>query len=226
MHVGNISTTASKISNKLLTITIILNFGQIQCPIQDTFSACIVQFIRVDAKWSLLISSRYLLGQYINSNLGYARYCSYTTTLLSHNQINGCLIWTHLELVIVWYTDGIRSFSTQISSIYPYGWYINSDLVYVICSKYTTTILVHEQVQFPRENRFFAYIVWYICACESFSDSILSLYAYGRYINSNLGYVICSTHNNLILINFGYVAGLYLPPVYVSSIIDMRSIHR
>ena len=35
------------------------------------------------------------------------------------------------------------------------------------------------------------------------------LYAYGRYINSNLGYVICSTHNNLILINFGYVAGLY-----------------
>ena len=52
------------------------------------------------------------------------------------------------------------------------------------------------------------------------------MYVYGRYINSNLGCGICSTHSNLILINFGYVAGLYLPPVHVSSIIDMRSIHQ
>ena len=210
----------------LHTTTKILHFGQIWYPILDAFSVCIVQFIRVDANWSLQISSIYLLGQYINSNLGYAVYSSYTTTLLNRKQITGRLTCAHLELVIVWCIGGIRSCSAQTSSIYPYGWYINSNLGYDIYSKYTTTIIIHERVQFPRQNRFFAFIVRFICAGESFSDSISSLYAYGRYINSNLGCGICSTHSNLILINFGYVAGLYLPPVYVSSIIDMRSIHR
>ena len=188
---------------KLHTTTIILNFDQIWYPILDAFSVCIVQFIRVGANWSLQISSIYLLGQYINSNLGYAVYTSYTTTLLNRKQITGRLTCAHLELVIVWYIGGIRSCSAQTSSIYPYGWYINSNLGYVICSKYATVILVHELVQFPRQIRFFASIVWYLSAKRSFSDSILSLYAYGRYINSNLGYVICSTHNNLIMINFG-----------------------
>ena len=204
----------------LHTTTKILNFDQIWYPILDAFSVCIVQFIRVGANWSLQISSIYLLGQYINSNLGNVICGSYTTTLLNRKQITGRLTCAHLELVIVWYIGGIRSCSTRTSSIYQHGWYINSNLGYVICSKYTTTILVHEQVQFHRQIRFFAYIVWYICARESFSDSILSLYAYGRYINSNLGCGICSTHSNLILINFSHVVGLYLPPVYVSSIID------
>ena len=168
-----------------------------------------MQFIRVDANWSLQISSVYLLGQYINSNLGYVICGSYTTTLLNRKQITGRLTCAHLELVIVWYIGGIRSCSAQTSSIYPYGWYINSNLGYVICSKYTTTILVHEQVQFPQQIRFFAYIVWYICACESFSDLIPSLYVYGRYINSDLGCAIFSTHSNLIQINFSYEATLY-----------------
>ena len=209
IYVDNISTTAKRICNKLLTITILLHFDQIRYPILNAFSVCIVQFIRVDANWSLQISSIHLLGQYINSNLGNVICGSYTTTLLNREQIIGRLTCAHLELMIVWYIDGIRSCSAQTSSIYPYGWYINSNLGYVICSKYTTTILINKWVQFHRQIRFFAYIVWYICARESFSDSILSLYAYGRYINSNLGYVICGTHNNLILINFGYVAGLY-----------------
>ena len=177
-------------------------------PYSCTFCACIVQFICVEANWSLQISSMYLLGQYINSNLGNVICGSYTTTLLNRKQITGRLTCAHLELVIVWYIGGIRSCSAQTSSIYPYGWYINSNLGYVICSKYTTTILILERVQIPCQNRFLAYIVWYICACESFSDSILSLYAYGRYINSNLGCVICSTHSNLILINTGYVVTL------------------
>ena len=193
----------------LHTITKILKFDQIRYPILDAFSVCIVKFIRVDASWSLQISSIHLLGQYINSNLGNVICGSYITTLLSLKQIIGCLICANLKLEIVWYIGGIRSCSTQTSSIYPYGWYINSNLGYVICSKYATVILVHELVQFPRQIRFFASIVWYLSAKRSFSDSILSLYAYGRYINSNLGYVICSTHNNLIMINFGYVAGLY-----------------
>eukprot|EP00986_Skeletonema_menzelii_P008604 scaffold3679_cov128-Skeletonema_menzelii.AAC.5 len=46
IHVNDISSTAKKLSNKLRTITIVLHFGQIQCPLQDTFSACVVQFIR------------------------------------------------------------------------------------------------------------------------------------------------------------------------------------
>ena len=146
IHVDNISTTASKISNTLRTITIILNFGQIQCPIQDTFSVCIVHFTRVEAKWSLQISSIYSLRQYINSNLGDVIRCSYITTLLSHIQIIRFFIWAYLELVNVWYIGGIRSCSTQTSSIYACGWYINSNLGYVICSKYTTTILIHERV--------------------------------------------------------------------------------
>ena len=204
----------------LYTTTKILNFDQIWYPILDTFSVRIVQFRGVDANWSLQICSVYLLGQYINSNLGHVICGPYTTTLLSRKQITGCLICANLKLVIVWYICGMRSCSAQTSSIYPRGWYINSNLGYVICSKCTTTILIHEWVQFPRQNRFFAFIVRFICARESFSDSILSLYAYGRYINSNLGCVICSTHSNLILINFGYVVDLYFPPIDVSSIID------
>ena len=192
----------------LHTTTKILNFDQIWYPILDAYSVCIVQFIRVDANWSLQICSVYLLGQYINSNLGHVICGPYTTTLLSHKQITVCLMCANLKLEIVWYIGGIRSCSTQTSSIYPYGWYINSNLGYVICSKYATVILVHELVQFPRQIRFFASIVWYISAKRSFSDSILSLYAYGRYINSNLGCVICSTHSNLILINTGYVVAL------------------
>ena len=75
-----------------------------------------------------------------------------------------------MKLVIVWYIGGIRSCSTLTSSIYPYGWYINSNLGYINCSKYTTMILIHEWVQIARQNRFFAFIVWYNCACECFSD--------------------------------------------------------
>ena len=154
-YADNISTTAKKISNKLCTITKILNFGQIQCPIQDTFSVCIVHFTRVEAKWSLQISSIYSLRQYINSNLGDVIRCSYITTLLSHIQIIRFFIWAYLELVNVWYIGGIRSCSTQTSSIYACGWYINSNLSCVICRKYTTTILIDERVQFPRQKRFF-----------------------------------------------------------------------
>ena len=120
-YADNISTTAKKISNKLCTITKILNFGQIQCPIQDTFSVCIVHFTRVEANWSLQISSIYPLRQYINSNLGYVICGSYTTKLLSLKQITGCLICAHLKLVIVWCIGGIRSCSTHTSSIYPHG---------------------------------------------------------------------------------------------------------
>ena len=210
----------------LHTITKILKFDQIRYPILDAFSVCIVKFIRVDASWSLQISSIHLLGQYINSNLGNVICGLYATTLLNRKQITGRLTCAHLELVIVWYIDGIRSCSAQTSSIYQHGWYINSNLGHVICSKYTTTILVHEQVQFHRQIRFFAYIVWYICAHVSFRDSILSLYAYGQYINSNFGYVICSTHSNLILINTGDVVALYFYTYYVSNIIDMSSIHQ
>ena len=116
------------------------------------------------------ISSIYLLGQHINSNLGSVNCSSYITTLLSHSHINNCLICAHLKLVIVWYECGIRSCSTQTSSICPYGWYINSNLGHVVYSKYTTTRVIHEQVQFPRQIRIFTYIVWYICARERFSD--------------------------------------------------------
>ena len=207
-YVGIISILVPFFTMKLHTTTKILNFDQIWHPILDAFSVCIVQFIRVGANWSVQISSIYPLGQYTNSNLGYVVYSSYTTTLLNRKQITGRLTCAHLELVIVWCIGGIRSCSAQTSSIYPYGWYINSNLSHVIYNKYTTAIFVHEQVQFHRQIRFFAYIVWYICARESFSDSILSLYAYGRYINSNLGCVICSTHSNLILINTGYVVTL------------------
>ena len=192
----------------LYTTTKILNFDQIWYPILDAFSVRIVQFIRVGANWSLQICSVYLLGQYINSNLGHVICGPYTTTLLRRKQITGCLICANLKLVIVWYICGMRSCSAQTSSIYPHGWYINSNLGHVICSKCTTTILVHEWVQFPRQIRFFAYIVRYICAKQSVSDSILSLYAHGRYINSNFGCVICSTHSNLILINTGDVVAL------------------
>ena len=170
IHVDNISVTASKISNKLHTITIILIFGQIQYPILNSISVCIVHFIRVEANWSLQISSIYPWGQYINSNLGDVICGSYITTLLSHKQIIGFLIWAHLKLVIVWYIGGIQSCSTQTSSIYSHGWYVNSDLMHVICSKYITTIVIHEWVKFAHQNRFFAYIVWYICARESVSD--------------------------------------------------------
>ena len=159
IYVNNISTTAKKISYTLRTITIILNFGQIQCPLQDIFSACVVQFMRDETKWSQQNSSMNLLGQHIHSNLGYAVYSSYTTTLLNRKQITGRLTCAHLELVAVWYMGCIRSCSAQTSSIYPHGWYINSNLGHVICSKCTTTILVHEWVQFPRQIRFFAYIV-------------------------------------------------------------------
>ena len=154
----------------LHTITKILKFDQIRYPILDAFSVCIVQFIRVDANWSLQLCSVYLLGQYINSNLGHVICGPYTTTLLSRKQITGCLISAHLKLVIVWYICGMRSCSAQTSSIYPHGWYINSNLGHVICSKCTTTILIHEWVQFARQIRFFANIIWYICAGESFSD--------------------------------------------------------
>ena len=204
----NISTTAQKISIALGIITIILDFGQSWCPIHDTFSARIVQFIRDEANWSLQISYMHPSGQSMNSNLGYTMYNSHITTLLSHSHINEFLIRANLKLVIVWYIGGIRRCSTRTSSIYPWGWYIYSNLSYVICSKYTTTVLVHEQVKFPLQNRFFANIVRNNCARESFSDSILSLYAYGRYVNSNLGYVICSTRSNLILFNTGYVVTL------------------
>ena len=166
---GNISAKTKTISNKLHTITKILNFGQIWCRIQDLLSACIVQFICVEANWSLQISSMYLLGQYINSNLGNVICGSYTTTLLNRKQINECLICAHRELVIVWCIGGMRSCSAQTCSIYPHGWYINSNFGHVICSKCTTTILVHEQVQFPRQNRFFANIVWNNFARERFS---------------------------------------------------------
>ena len=148
------------------------------------------------------------LGQHINSNLGNTMYSSYTTTLLSHSHTNECLIRAHLKLVIVWYIGGIRSCSTQTSSTYLYGWYINSNLGNVLCSKYTTTIIIHKRVHFPPQNRFFASIVWYIRACESFSTQTPSIHADGRYINSNLGCAICSTHSNLILINLGYVLAL------------------
>mmetsp|Transcript_19995 Transcript_19995/g.30458 ORF Transcript_19995/g.30458 Transcript_19995/m.30458 type:complete len:100 (+) Transcript_19995:594-893(+) len=97
----NISATAKKISNKLRTTTKILNFGQIRYPILDSFSVCIVQFMRVEANCSLQISSVYLLGQYINSNLGHVICGLYITTLLSRKQITGCLIFAHLKLVIV-----------------------------------------------------------------------------------------------------------------------------
>ena len=170
IYVDNISTTAKRICNKLLTITILLHFDQIRYPILNAFSVCIVQFIRVDAGWSLQTSSIYLLGQYINSNLGNDICGSYTTTLLSRKQTTWCLICANLKLVIVWYICGMRSCSAQTSSIYPHGWYINSNLGYVICSKYTTAILIHEWVQFPRQNRFFAFIVRFICAGKSFSD--------------------------------------------------------
>ena len=206
IHVDNISTLVPFFTMILHTTTKILHFGQIWYPILDAFSVCIVQFIRVDANWSLQLCSVYLLGQYINSNLGHVICGPYTTTLLSHNQINECPIWAYSELVIMWCIGGIQSFSVQTSYIYPYGLYINSNYGYDICSKCTTTILVHERVQFPRRDRFFAFIVRFICAGERFSDSILSLYTCGRYINSNLWYVICSTHSNLILINTGYVA--------------------
>ena len=121
IYVDNISTTAKRICNKLRTITILLHFDQIGYPILDAFSVCIVQFIRVDANWSLQISSVYLLGQYINSNLGYVICGSYTTVLLSHNQIKECVFRAHLVLVIVWSKGGIRSCSAQTSSLYPYG---------------------------------------------------------------------------------------------------------
>ena len=175
IHVDDISILVPFFTMMLHTTTKILNFDQIRYPILDAFSVCIVQFIRVDANWSLQISSIYLLGQYINSNLGNIVYASYATTLLGHKQITRCLICAHLELVIVWYIGGIRSCSTRTSSIYQHGWYINSNLAYVICSKYITTILILEQVQFARQNRFFAFIVWYICACESFNDSNLCM---------------------------------------------------
>ena len=145
-------------------------FDQIRYPILNAFGVCIVQFIRVDAIWSLQISSVYLLGQYIISNLGYVICGSYATTLLSHNQIKECVIRIHLKLGIVWCIGGIQSCSTRTSSIYHRGWYINSNPGYIICSKYATTILILEQVQFPRQNRFFAFIVWCNCACECFSD--------------------------------------------------------
>ena len=164
IYVDNISPTAKKISNKIRTTTKILNFDQIQYPILDAFSVCIVQFIRADANWSLQISSIYLLGQYINSNLGHVICGSYITTLISRKQIIGCLICAHLKLVIVWFLGGMRSCSTQTSSIYSYGWYINSNLGYAICNLYINTILKVDRVQFARQNTFFAYIVWCICA--------------------------------------------------------------
>ena len=169
IYIDNISATAKKISNKLHTTTKILNFDQIRYPNLDAFTVCILQFIRVDANWSLQISSTYSLGQYINSNLGNVICGSYATPLLSHKQITGCLVCVYLELVIVWCRGGMRSCSAQTSSTYLYGWYINSNFGYIICSKCTTTILIHEWVQFPRQNRFFAFIVRFICARESFS---------------------------------------------------------
>ena len=170
MYVGNISAKTKTISNKLHTITKILNFGQFWCPIPDTFCARIVHFILDEANWSLQISSVHPLGQHINANLVNVMYISYTTTLLSHSRTNEYIIRTHLKLVILWYIGGIRSYSTRTSSIHPYGWYIHSELGYVRCSKYTTTIHIHERAQFHPQNRFFACIVWNICARESVSD--------------------------------------------------------
>ena len=141
IYVDNISTTAKRICNKLLTITISLHFDQIRYPILNAFGVCIVQFIRVDAIWSLQISSVYLLGQYIISNLGYVICGSYATTLLSHNQIKECVIRIHLKLGIVWCIGGIQSCSTRTSSIYHHGWYINSNPGYIIL----------EQVQFASD---------------------------------------------------------------------------
>ena len=170
IYVDHISTLVPFFTVILYATTKILNFDQIWHPILDAFSVCIVQFIRVDANWSLQICSVYLLGQYINSNLGHVICGPYTTTLLRHKKSSDASICAHLELVIVWYICGMRSCSAQTSSIYSHGWYINSNLSYVICSKCTTTILIHEWVQFPRQNRFFAFIVRFICAGKSFSD--------------------------------------------------------
>ena len=145
IHVDDISTITKKISNKFRKITIILNFGQIQCPLQDTFSACVVQFIRDWTNCSQQISSMHPLGQHINTNLGNDICSSYITMLLCHSHINKCIIRAHLNLAILWYIGDIRSLSTQTSSIHSYGRHINFNLSYIIWSSHITTILNHDR---------------------------------------------------------------------------------
>ena len=44
-----------------------------------------------------------------------------------------------------------------------------------------------------------ASIVWYISDVRGFNNQALSMHPCGRHINSNLGYVICSSYINMLL---------------------------
>ena len=167
---NNISRTAEKISNKLRTITIILNFGQIEDPIFDTFSACIVHSCVLK---QTELYRPLLYNYWDNISTPTSGMPSRGRIPLRYSvttKINECPSGHIRSSWFVWCIGGMRSFSAQTSSLYPHGWYINSNLGYVICSKYTFAITHLEQDQFPRQNRFFDFIVLFICARERFCD--------------------------------------------------------
>ena len=86
--------------NKYLTKSAQSLYYTILAHFNTLVSASIVQFTHDFTDWSHQTSSLHPCGRHINSNLGYVICSSYDTTLLSHGQMNNCLIRTHLVLVL------------------------------------------------------------------------------------------------------------------------------